>query len=175
MPAANAQLMDRETSRAWSLKYCSGVCSKRQAGRLAHSVAQFGSAHKETFAPPVSSAWMHCTSSSFDMKCSPEVMFREKRDVKKRALSRGRDTRWLHVVCHGIRRRTLVGSRLKWRGQMWALYGRSRGRLGDAVSSLSAGSKYAWALGLVLHPVALSGLLLRCQSRAFGCCCVGER
>ena len=78
---------------------------------------------------------------------------------------------------HGAagRRRTLVGSRLNQRSPMWALYGRARGRLGDAVSSRSAGSKYAWALGLVLHPVALSGLLLRCQSRAFGCCCVGEK
>jgi hypothetical protein len=73
------------------------------------------------------------------------------------------------------RRRTLVGSRLKRRRQMWALYGRARGRLGDTVSSCSAGSKYAWLLGLVRHPVALSGLLLRWQSRAFGCCCVGER
>jgi hypothetical protein len=78
---------------------------------------------------------------------------------------------------HGAagRRRTLVGSRLKRHRQMWTLYGRARGRLGDAVSSRSAGSKYAWTLGLVLHPVALSGLFLRCQSRAFGCCCVGER
>ena len=78
---------------------------------------------------------------------------------------------------HGAagRRRTLVGSRLKRHRQMWTLYGRARGRLGDGVSSRSAGSKYAWTLGLVLHPVALSGLFLRCQSRAFGCCCVGER
>ena len=73
------------------------------------------------------------------------------------------------------RRRTLVGSRLKRRRQMWTLYGRERGRLCDAVSSRSAWSKYAWALGLVRHPVALLGLLLRWQSRAFGCCCVGER
>ncbi len=58
---------------------------------------------------------------------------------------------------------------------MWALYGRSRGRLVDAVSSRTAGSKYAWALGLVRHPVALLGLLLRWQSRAFCCCCVGEK
>jgi len=75
------------------------------------------------------------------------------------------------------RRRTLVGSRrrLNRHRQMWVLYGRTRGRLGDAVSSRSAGSKYAWALGLVRHLVALSGLFLRWQSRAFGCCCVGER
>ena len=72
-------------------------------------------------------------------------------------------------------RRALVGSRLNQRRPMWALYGRARGRLGDAVSSRSAGSKYAWALGLVRHPVALLGLLLRWQSRAFGCCCAGEK
>ncbi len=72
------------------------------------------------------------------------------------------------------RRRTLVGSRLIQRRPMWALYGRERGRLVDAVSSRSAGSKYAWALGLVRHPVALLGLLLRWQSRALDCCCVGE-
>ena len=57
---------------------------------------------------------------------------------------------------------------------MSALCGRAREGLGDAVSSRSAGSKYAWALGLVRHPVALSGLLLRWQSRALGCCCGGE-
>ena len=72
------------------------------------------------------------------------------------------------------RRRTLVGSRLNRRRPMWALYGRTHGRLGDTVSSRSAGSKYAWALGLVRHPVALSGLLLRWQSRALGCCWGGE-
>jgi len=72
-------------------------------------------------------------------------------------------------------RRALVGSRLNRRGPMWALYGRAHRRLGDAVSSCSAGSKYVWALGLVRHPVALLGLLLRWQSRAFGCCCVGEK
>jgi hypothetical protein len=73
------------------------------------------------------------------------------------------------------RRRTLVGSRLNRRRPMWALYGRARGRLGDAVSSRSAGSQYALPLGLGRHPVALLGLLLRWQSRAFGCCCVGEK
>ena len=73
------------------------------------------------------------------------------------------------------RRRTLVGSRLNQRGPTWSLYGRACGRLGDSVSSRSAGSKYAWALGLVRHPVALLGLLLRWQSRAFGCCCAGEK
>ena len=64
---------------------------------------------------------------------------------------------------HGAagRRRTLVGSRLKRHRQMWTLYGRARGRLGDAVSSRSVGSQYALALGLVRHPVALLGLLLR--------------
>ena len=72
------------------------------------------------------------------------------------------------------RRRTLVGSRLNRRRPMWALYRRACGRLGDAVSSRSAGSQYAWALGLVRHPVARSGLLLRWQSRALGCCCGGE-
>ncbi len=58
-------------------------------------------------------------------------------------------------------RRALVGSRLRRRGRAWALCGRARGGLGDAVSSRGAGSRYAWALGLVRHPVALSGLLLR--------------
>jgi len=61
----------------------------------------------------------------------------------------------VHGVAGG--RRTLVGSPLKRRRQMWSLYGRTRGRLGGVVSSRSAGSKHAWALGLVLHPVALSG------------------
>ena len=55
------------------------------------------------------------------------------------------------------RQRTLVGSRLNRRRPMWALYRRACGRLGDAVSSRSAGSKYTWALGLVWHPVALLG------------------
>ena len=72
-------------------------------------------------------------------------------------------------------RRALVGSRLNRRRPMWALYGRARGRLGDAVSSRSAGSQYALPLGLVRHPVALLGLLLWWQSRVFGCCCVGEK
>jgi len=54
-------------------------------------------------------------------------------------------------------RRTLVGPPLKLRRQMWTLYGRARGRMGYAVSSRSAGSEHAWALGLVRHPVALSG------------------
>jgi len=80
------------------------------------------------------------------------------------------------VAVHGAAggRLALVGSRLSLCGHMWALYGRACGRLGDTVSSRSAGSKYAWALGLVRHSVALLGLLLRWQSRAFGCCCVGE-
>jgi len=73
------------------------------------------------------------------------------------------------------RRRTLVWSCLNQRSAMWALYGRARGRLDDAMSSRSAGSKCALALGLVRHPVVLLGLLVRCQSRAFGCCCVGEK
>ena len=73
------------------------------------------------------------------------------------------------------RRRTLVGSRLNRRRPMWALYGRTHGRLGDTVSSRSAGSKYAWALGLVRHPVSLLGLFPRWHSRAFGCCCVREK
>ncbi len=66
-----------------------------------------------------------------------------------------------HGCVEAVQRRTLVGSPLKLRRQMWALYGRERGRLGDTVSSHSAGSKHAWTLGLVRHPVALSGLLLR--------------
>ena len=78
----------------------------------------------------------------------------------------------VHGVAGG--RRALVGSRLRRRGRVWALIGRAREGLGDAVSSRSAGSKYAWALGLVRHPVALSGLLLRWQSRMLGCCCGGE-
>ena len=73
------------------------------------------------------------------------------------------------------RRRTLVGSRLNQRSPMWALYGRARGRLDDAMSSRSAGSKCALALGLVRHPVVLLGLLVRCQSRALGCSCVREK
>ena len=60
-------------------------------------------------------------------------------------------------------RRTLVGSPLKCHRQMWVLYGRACGRLGDVVSSRSAGSKHAWTLGLVRHQVALSGLLVRCK------------
>ena len=78
----------------------------------------------------------------------------------------------VHRVAGG--RRALVGSLLRRRWRVWALCGRAREGLGDAVSSRSAGSKYAWALGLVRHPVALSGLLLRWQSRALGCCCGGE-
>ena len=78
----------------------------------------------------------------------------------------------LHGVAGGLR--AVVGSRLRRRGRVWALCGRAREGLGDAVSSRSAGSKYAWALGLVRHPVALSGLLLRWQSRMLGCCCGGE-
>ncbi len=78
----------------------------------------------------------------------------------------------VHGVAGG--RRALVGSRLRRRRRVWALCGRAREGLGDAVSSRSARSKYAWAHGLVRHPVALSGLLLRWQSRALGCCCGGE-
>jgi hypothetical protein len=78
----------------------------------------------------------------------------------------------VHGVAGGWR--ALVGSRLRRRGRVWALCGRAREGLGDAVSSRSAGSKYAWALGLVRHPVALSGLLLQWQSRSIGCCCGGE-
>ena len=37
------------------------------------------------------------------------------------------------------------------------------------------GVEHAWALGLLRRPVTLSGLLLRWPSRAFCCCCVGER
>ncbi len=37
------------------------------------------------------------------------------------------------------------------------------------------GVEHAWALGLMRHPVALSGLLLWWPPRAFDCCCVGER
>ena len=37
------------------------------------------------------------------------------------------------------------------------------------------GVEYAWALGLLRRLVALSGLFLWWPSRAFSCCCVGER
>ena len=45
------------------------------------------------------------------------------------------------------RRRTLVGSRLNQRGPTWSLYGRACGRLGDSVSSRSAGSDMRRRLG----------------------------
>ena len=44
-------------------------------------------------------------------------------------------------------RRTLVGNPLQWHGNMWVLYGRSHGELGDAVSSRSAGSSMRGRLG----------------------------
>jgi hypothetical protein len=44
-------------------------------------------------------------------------------------------------------RRTLVESPLHRRGHVWALCGRSRGGLGDTVSSRSAGSSMRGRLG----------------------------
>ena len=64
----------------------------------------------------------------------------------------------VHGVAGG--RRALVESRLRRSGRVWALCGRAREGLGDAVSSRSAGSKYAWALGLVRHPVAIRDITL---------------
>ena len=61
---------------------------------------------------------------------------------------------------------------LHLRGSVGEAYGLSHGGPGDTVSSRCAGSGMR-GLGLVCHLVALSGLLLRWPSRAFGCCCVG--
>jgi len=52
----------------------------------------------------------------------------------------------------------------------WACAG-----LGDEVNSIGAGLGVRGRLGwYCVRPVALSGLLLRWQSRALVCCCVGR-
>ncbi len=81
------------------------------------------------------------------------------------------DSSSMASVCHALGRGAVrcraVAGDVRWGGRGVCA--------SDAVSARSAGSKYARTLGLVRHPVALSGLLLWWQSRAFGCCCVGER
>ena len=93
--------------------------------------------------------------------------------VRGRGLESGMGA-WKWCMASRVGGVPLVGSRFRRRGRVWALCGRAREGLGDAVSSRSAGWTYAWALGLVRHPVALSGLLLRWQSRTLGYCCEGE-